>query len=627
MKYSHVNCRSLYRKVAQISILFSDSDFLCCSETWLSKSYSDHMISVKDKTVFRQDRNARGGGVCIYVNSDLGPFCNIDKKSSFTNKNLEIISLDLIKPCMKYTKIICVYRPPRGDVKECINHLTEILARKENFKKEIWILGDFNVDLLKRDNLNTKRFQSFLNIYGLKHQISDITRPGIRHGTCIDWIITNCRFVKYSQVTPIFLSDHFGIECVKKKARERPKNVTRSLRDYKNYNKEVMIDLLKDRLTIEELSNIIDPNVMWDRIYSHVYDILSVMCPIKRYKQRENPTPWINADIYRAMRYRDSLINLFKATRNNLYMTLAKRQRNVVNSMIEGAKRNFILTTLDKNMSVPKKFWRQLNILLKGEKSSVTQPNLIDPVTLLEVPKGTEANFLNEFFCNIAERLGFDPHDVIDYDGNEFLDCYDAIENVFDILHDPPTLENIMLYIDDIDLTKNSCVDGIGTSICKDLLKFAPEYFLFIFKRSVESGIFPRKWSHGVITVIPKSGNLTDPSNWRPITQTPIFAKIFEKIILNRVMNYFLDNDILSVFQYGFMKGKSTNNAIFDLVKYIYSGLNRKKLIGAACLDVAKAFDCINHDILLKKMSKIGFTEHTCTWFRSYLNRTQVVKF
>ena len=88
-----------------------------------------------------------------------------------------------------------------------------------------------------------------------------------------------------------------------------------------------------------------------------------------------------------------------------------------------------------------------------------------------------------------------------------------------------------------------------------------------------------------------------------------------------------MENDILSVFQYGFRKGKSTSQAIFDLIKYIYSGINRKKLIGTACLDVAKAFDCLNHEILLNKLSKIGFNENTCKWFRSYLDRTQIVKF
>ena len=90
---------------------------------------------------------------------------------------------------------------------------------------------------------------------------------------------------------------------------------------------------------------------------------------------------------------------------------------------------------------------------------------------------------------------------------------------------------------------------------------------------------------------------------------------------------FFDDNHILSKYQYGFAKNKSTQHAIFDLSKYIYSNLNHKKIIGGVCLDVAKAFDCINHDILLYKMSKIGFSITTVSWFKSYLTRRQVVKY
>ena len=100
-----------------------------------------------------------------------------------------------------------------------------------------------------------------------------------------------------------------------------------------------------------------------------------------------------------------------------------------------------------------------------------------------------------------------------------------------------------------------------------------------------------------------------------------------EKLVHRRVFRYFTDCNILTPYQYGFRPGKSTQMATFDLLKYIYSGLNHKKIIGSVCLDVAKAFDCINHDILLSKFRKIGFTENTIAWFKSYLTRTQEVKF
>ena len=106
-----------------------------------------------------------------------------------------------------------------------------------------------------------------------------------------------------------------------------------------------------------------------------------------------------------------------------------------------------------------------------------------------------------------------------------------------------------------------------------------------------------------------------------------MFAKTLEKIIHRRTLNYLTVHNVLTQYQYGFMKGKSTQNAIFDFTKYVYSNLNHKKLIGGVCLDVAKAFDCINHDILLHKMCKIGFSVPTRNLFRSYLTRSQVAKY
>ena len=97
----------------------------------------------------------------------------------------------------------------------------------------------------------------------------------------------------------------------------------------------------------------------------------------------------------------------------------------------------------------------------------------------------------------------------------------------------------------EISLNKGSSVDGISTQICKDLRLSILNRIVHIYSISIKSGIFPEGWSKGVITVILKPGDLLEPMNWHPITQTFIFAKIFEKTIHNRVNNYFLENNIL----------------------------------------------------------------------------------
>ena len=165
------------------------------------------------------------------------------------------------------------------------------------------------------------------------------------------------------------------------------------------------------------------------------------MCPYKKYRQRENVTPWISADIYRNMRYRDYLVNLYNLTKNNLYLTLMKRQRNVVNSMVETAKKSYITTLLNNNSSCPKKFWKHVNIFSKGDNVSYQRPTFVDHITDTAVPHGEEATFLNDFFCNITTRLGFIPNELVDYSNNYYMEIYSHFLGSFDLLADPQLLK------------------------------------------------------------------------------------------------------------------------------------------------------------------------------------------
>ena len=141
------------------------------------------------------------------------------------------------------------------------------------------------------------------------------------------------------------------------------------------------------------------------------------------------------------------------------------------------------------------------------------------------------------------------------------------------------------------------------------------------------NGYVSQAWSLGTALLLPKSGNLTDAGNWRPITQTSIFAKLFEKIIYNRLSTHFDTHNIFTEYQYGFLPDKLTQIASFDLLKNVYSSLNNKKLFGVACLDISKTFDCINHKLLLHKLCASGLSDKSLIWFSSYLTRSHAVIF
>ena len=626
IKFAHINCRSIYNKLAQIQLLFGNYDFLLCSETWLSTNYSDSLLDIPGIKIFRLDRSSRGGGICIYVKAALSPFCEINRRSTSSSPDIEILSLDVKKTGLKYMLISSVYRPPRGNVTNFVDRLTGIFNNKDNSKKEFWLLGDFNIDYLDRGNQKLLKLNNLFKKFGLSQLIKSITRPGNHKSSCIDWIVSNSNFISYAGVSDIMISDHYAVHCIKKKDRECVAYVYRTLRNYNMFNMNNFVDLLRLKLNDIHFFGCQDPNILWDHVYSMANEILSVMCPYRRYRHREKITPWMHAAIYREIRVRTEMVKIFNYTRTNYSLTRLRRQRNVVNSMIDTAKRDYVNRMLHQNSRNPKKFWRIINHMLKGFSNKVESIQLID--NNVNVPHGEEATFLNGYFCNISDRLGLSNDLVIEETINEDLNnMYGIIDNVFDLTEDEILAPELEIFVDNIDVSKSSGVKGISTSICKTIMKFFPEEISYIYRCSITTCVFPRDWSKGCITVIPKSGNLADPSNWRPITQTSIFAKIFEKLINRRVMSYFDDLGILSKYQYGFRSGRSTQQAVFDFTKFVYSGLNNKKIIATTCLDVCKAFDCINHTVLLHKFAYIGFAQTTIDWFKSYLTRTQTVRF
>ena len=150
---------------------------------------------------------------------------------------------------------------------------------------------------------------------------------------------------------------------------------------------------------------------------------------------------------------------------------------------------------------------------------------------------------------------------------------------------------------------------------------------LHMFQQSLVLGVFPREWAVGYINLLPKGGDKRNPSNWRPITQTCIPGKILEKLVQKRLMKYLNDKSILNDNQYGFRSGYSTQKAIFELLCNLHLSLNSGDIMGLLFLDISKAFDSLDHDVLLRKLSHISLAENSLNWFKSYLNRIQCVRF
>ena len=147
-----------------------------------------------------------------------------------------------------------------------------------------------------------------------------------------------------------------------------------------------------------------------------------------------------------------------------------------------------------------------------------------------------------------------------------------------------------------------------------------------IFKKSINTGVFPNELKIAKVTPIFKTDDQSLVSNYRPISVLPVFSKILERIMYNRVFTYLNNNKLLYEKQFGFQNNTSTDHAILDLVNNISKSFEQGKFTLGIFIDLSKAFDTVDHNILLKKLNKYGIKGSTYDWFLSYLsNRKQCV--
>lgn len=157
----------------------------------------------------------------------------------------------------------------------------------------------------------------------------------------------------------------------------------------------------------------------------------------------------------------------------------------------------------------------------------------------------------------------------------------------------------------------------------KNIACFVVDVLAHIFNLS----IFSEALKCADILPLFKKGATDDIANYRPISLLSTISKIFEKVMKNRVVKFLNKTNFFSSVQFGFQKEKSTEDALLRFCSQIFSNLDRKLFTSGLFVDISKAFDMVNHEILLRKLNKAGFRGFMLNWFKSYLeNRPQRVK-
>ena len=368
------------------------------------------MVYLSGKTVFRKDRNygqislKKGGGVCIYVDNKWSNFATLNNEYSYSDPDLEILTLNIDKPGCKKMTVSCAYRPPKSNLQNTVDKLVNIFRSSKASNREFWIGGDLNLDWNKRNHVQLQSIKSSLRECGLKQLISGVTRPLCTGGTCIDWLITNSKFVSDFGVANDLISDHLPVYVVKKKIRNHHETTRKLTRTYKKFDPKAFETLLKNS-TWDPYDACEDPDECWEIIEEKISQILSIMCPLKLKRVFTARPEWLTSELLEFMNERNRYTALSKRTGAVLYFKISRYLRNQCNSMINKAKGEYIKGKLAENVRDPKRFWRDINCIISPKQTSTEHERLLDPVSNCLVDHGIESDLINSYYANIGSNI------------------------------------------------------------------------------------------------------------------------------------------------------------------------------------------------------------------------------
>ena len=174
--------------------------------------------------------------------------------------------------------------------------------------------------------------------------------------------------------------------------------------------------------------------------------------------------------------------------------------------------------------------------------------------------------------------------------------------------------------------TSIDCND-LSMTVVKHIIDVVVKPFQYICNLSFEKGVVPRQMKIAKVVPLYKSGNKSEFNNYRPVSLLPQFSKILEKLFDSRLQKFIDKYKLLSNSQYGFRSKCSTSLALLELIESICSDLDEKKTTIGVFIDLKKAFDTINHDLLLRKLDFYGIRGSVNNWVKSYLeDREQFVQ-
>ena len=188
------------------------------------------------------------------------------------------------------------------------------------------------------------------------------------------------------------------------------------------------------------------------------------------------------------------------------------------------------------------------------------------------------------------------------------------------------TVQQTLKILKSIKSSKAAGIDTLPAKVIKDIAEEITAPLSFLINKTLVQGVFPTAEKSAKVMPLYKSGDRTNTDNYRPISILNIISKVFERVVFDQLSDYLEDNHLLTDFQYGFRRKRSTRDAVTILTDHIKHNMDKSKVTGALYMDLRKAFDTVNHSCLLHKLPYNGILNTEIEWISNYLfKRSQIV--
>ena len=510
--------------------------------------------------------------------------------------------------------LCCLYHPPSSDhginyafIDECCSAMRLLW----DLACPIITCGDFNLNVLNPLKLNyiSHFIDSMLEV-GLWPLITTPTKYNPENActkySLIDqfWVSSPALAVD-AFVIPVGITDHFPVVACFELSSGRG-CLRRPVRMFNHANNLKFTELL---LQIALL--VIDDDVdhTFDTYYDNLFNMYDSSYPItEKVVNAVKNNEWLTPRVKACIRKKSKLYNLFIC--GHIAKLDYTYYANRLTLLLRKVKRLYFYKLFHNVFGDSSKTWFNINKLMGNGCNHIMEKLTVDSKPLKDEEM---VNYANDFFVNIALNLTRN----IPVSGQY-------------VFYKPPNPHSFMIEpTDSVEVetvikrlkNKGNVILDLSVQSLKNNARLLSPHIMIIYNLSIEKHCFPKRLK--VARILPgyKSGSKDIIDNYRPISNLPVFSKVFERLTLSRMLPFIDKYNLLSNSQFGFRKDKSITHAAIKLTTAIVDAYHLRYFSACFFLDLRKAFDTIDHNLLLAKLDHMGFRGHFNSYMESYLSR------